>query len=487
MGNNNLKTKVMSGLVWEFSEKTLAQLISIAVSIVLARLLMPEAYGVIALVMAFVTIADTFVRGGFGASLIQKKNADALDFSTIFYFGIFMGIVFYIALFFIAPLIAGFYEKPELTAVIRVVSLGLLVTGFNSVLYSYISKKLLFRKRFFSSLGGTLVSAVVGITMAYMGFGVWALVAQYLTDLFLDTVILFLIVDWRPICKFSFTRFKQLSGFGLKKLASGLIQTGYNELRALVIGKVYTVKDLSYYNNGVKFPKVIINNIGLTIDSVLFPTLSNENDNVGTVKAITKRSVRVSAFIMLPMMVGLVMCAKPLVLVLLTEKWINCVPYLQIACISQAPLPIFSPNIQAVNAMGRSDITLKTEIIKKIFGITVVLLSMNISVMAVALSGILYTLFSIVVDVFPNRKLIRYGYTEQLSDIAVPLIMSVLMGVCIWFVKFLNFSVWLDLIVRIVVGISVYLLLSVLFKSDSLQYILEIIRPRVTRLFKRKS
>lgn len=487
MGKSSLKTKVMSGLVWEFSEKILAQLISTAVSIVLARLLMPDAYGVIALVMAFVTIADTFVRGGFGASLVQKKNADSLDFSTIFYFGLFMGVVFYIILFFIAPVIAGFYRNPELTPVIRVISVGLLIAGFNSVLYSYISKKLLFRKRFFSSLGGTLGSAVVGITMAYMGFGVWALVAQYLIDLFLDTIILFLIVDWRPIWKFSLTRFKQLAGFGLKKLASGLIQTGYNELRALVIGKVYTVTDLSYYNNGVRFPKVIINNIGLTVDSVLFPTLSSENDNIGKVKAMTKRSVRVSAFIMLPMMVGLAMCAKPLVLILLTEKWIWCVPYLQIACISQAPLPIFSPNIQAVNAMGRSDITLKTEIIKKVFGIAVVLLSMRISVMAIALSGVLYTLFSIVIDIFPNRKLIKYGYSEQMSDIAIPLIMSILMGVCVWFVGLLNFSVWLDLIVKVVVGVAVYLLLSVLFKSDSLQYILEIIKPKITTVFKRKA
>ena len=272
-------SKVLTNFIWRFAERSGAQLVTFIVSIVLARLLMPEDYGTIALVTVFTTIMQVFVDSGLGTALIQKKDADDLDFSSVFYFNFVVCIILYSAMFFTASFIAAFYKMPELTPVVRVISLTIVISGVKGVQQSYVSRNMLFKRFFFATLGGTIFSAFLGIAMAYAGFGVWAIVAQQLSNTAIDTLILWITVKWRPKLMFSWKRLKSLLGFGWKMLCSALLETVYNNLRSLLIGKVYSSADLAYYNEGNKFPNLIVTNINTSIDSVLLPAMSKEQDD----------------------------------------------------------------------------------------------------------------------------------------------------------------------------------------------------------------
>ena len=269
---------VLKNFFWRFAERCGAQLVTFVVSIVLARILTPEAYGTIALVTVFTTILQVFVDSGLGTALIQKKNVDNLDFSSVFYFNFIVCLILYAGMFFAAPYIAMFYEDISLTAIIRVLSLTIIISGVKGIQQAYVSCNMLFKRFFFSTLGGTVFSAFLGIGMAYKGYGVWALVAQQLSNTAIDTLILWLTVKWRPQKKFSWIRLKELLAFGWKLLASSLLDTIYNNLRNLTIGKIYSSSDLAYYNQGDKFPKVIITNINTSIDkSIGFFNTLEEN------------------------------------------------------------------------------------------------------------------------------------------------------------------------------------------------------------------
>ena len=314
-----MKSKVFKGLCWKFGERVSAQLITLVVSIVLARILTPHDYGVVAIVMIFIAIANVFVSSGFGNALVQKKNADNLDFSSVFYINIGVGVVLYAVLFLTAPLIASFYGMPVLSPVLRVVGIRLVVASVNTVQQAYVSRHLLFKRFFWSTLFGTLISGVVGIAMAYSGFGVWALVAQYLTNTCTDTVVLWFTVKWRPERRCSWKRAKGLFTYGWKMLVSGLIDTGYRQLRGMIIGKKYTSEDLAFYDRGDKLPSLIITNINASISSVIFPTMSKFQDDRERLKQMTRRAIQISAYILWPFMVGFAVVAEPFVRLVLTE------------------------------------------------------------------------------------------------------------------------------------------------------------------------
>lgn len=476
MIENSIKTKVMSGLIWKFAERISAQLVTFIVSIVLARLLSPAHYGAIAIVNIFIALANVFVVSGFGNSLIQKKDADDTDFSSVFYFSILTSIVVYAILFFVAPIIAGFYSMPILSPVLRVMGLRLIVAGVNSVQHAYVARHMLFKRFFWSTLGGTLVSGVVGIIMAYMGFGIWALAAQYMTNTAVDTIVLWFTVKWRPKLLFSIKRLWRMFSYGWKLLVSALLDTGYNELRSLVIGRMYTPSDLAYYNKGKSFPSLVVTNINSSIQSVLFPAMANSQDKKEQVKAMCRRSIRTSSYIMLPLMAGLALVAEPFVKLLLTEKWLPCVPYLQISCFTFAMMPIHTANLQAINAIGRSDIFLRLEIIKKIMGLTILIIVARYGVIAIALSGIFTTIVSSIINSYPNKKLIGYKYFEQITDLFNGIIPLVVMSIAVVFVRFLNISSLALMSLQIIVGVIVYITISALTKNDSFIYIYEIIK-----------
>lgn len=470
------KNNVLGNFIWRFAERCGAQMVSFVVSIVLARILAPEDYGTIALVTVFTTILQVFVDSGLGTALIQKKDADDLDFSSVFYFNFTVCIVLYGVMFLAAPVIAEFYNDSSLIPIVRVISLTIVISGIKGIQQSYVSRNMLFKRFFFSTLGGTIFSAFLGIGMAYAGFGVWALVAQQLSNTAIDTLILWLTVKWRPKKMFSWQRLKILLSFGWKLLGSALLDTVYNNLRNLIIGKVYSSSDLAFYNQGDKFPKVIVTNINTSIDSVLLPSMSSVQENRERVKAMTRRAIKTGTYIMAPFMMGLSFCATPVVQLVLTDKWLPCVPYLQIFCITYMFWPIHTANLNAINSLGRSDLFLKLEIIKKIVGMILLLTTMRISVMAMAYSLLVSSVTSQIINSWPNRKLLNYGYLEQLRDIIPSILLAVCMGFLVSLLRMFNWNTAVVLLCQIVLGIVIYITGSALLKLESYEYILDMLK-----------
>lgn len=470
------KKIVFKNFIWRFAERCGAQLVTFIVSIVLARILAPEDYGTIALVTVFTTILQVFVDSGLGTALIQKKEADDLDFSSVFFFNFAVCIILYIGMFIAAPFIAEFYNDSSLTSVVRVISLTIVISGVKGIQQAYVSRNMMFKRFFFSTIGGTIFSAVFGIVLAYQGFGVWALVAQQLSNTAIDTLILWLTVKWRPKLMFSWNRLKTLLVFGWKLLVSALLDTCYNNLRNLIIGKMYSSADLAYYNQGDKFPKVIVTNINTSIDSVLLPTMSSAQDDRERVKNMTRRAIKTSTYVMAPLMMGLAFCSVPIVHLVLTDKWLPCVPFLRIFCVTYMFYPIHTANLNAINAMGRSDWFLRLEVIKKIVGMAILLSTMWFGVMAMAYSLLLSSVLSQIINSWPNRKLLGYGYLEQIRDIAPAIILAVIMGICVYFIGYIPLPTIVTLIIQIVAGAIIYIVLSAILKLEEYEYLTGMIK-----------
>lgn len=472
---------VMSNFIWRFAERCGAQIVTFIVSIILARILSPEDYGKIALITVFTSILQVFVDSGLGTALIQKKNADDLDFSSVFYFNFVICIVLYIGMFITAPIISKFYKDYSLIPIIRVISLTLVISGVKGIQQSYVAKNMLFKRFFYATLGGTIFSAFVGIGLAYSGYGVWSIVLQQLSNSAIDTMILWVTVKWRPKKIFSWTRLKTLLSFGWKILVSSLLETGYTNIRSLVIGKIYSSSDLAYYNQGNQFPHVIVTNINTSIDSVLLPTLAKEQDDRIRVKNMTRRAIKVSTFIMAPLMMGLTFCANTIVKLILTEKWIPCVPYLQIFCITYMFYPIHTANLNAIKAMGRSDLFLRLEIAKKIVGIILLLSTMWFGVMAMAYSLLVSTLASMIINSLPNKHLLNYSFKEQIIDILPAVILSVCMGICVSFINLLHIPNTIILLIQVALGFLIYIIGSKILNIDSFEYLLDFIKSFIKK------
>lgn len=478
MGN---RKAVFSNLIWRFMERCGAQLVSVVVSFVLARMLDPAVYGLVAKVTIITSIMLVFVDSGMANSLIQKKDPDDLDFSSVFFFNVAFCLVLYVGLFFAAPLIAGYNGQPELTAIVRVLGLTVVVAGVKNVQQAYVSKTMQFKRFFFATLGGTAVSAAVGIAMAYKGFGVWALVAQQLSNVTINTCVLWLTVGWRPKAMFSLERLRALLGYGWKLLASGLLDTVYNKLREIFIAVFYTDTDLAFYNRGNALPNLIVENINSSIDSVLLPVLSAEQDHAEQVREMTRRAIKVSSYIIMPLMMGLAVCAEPFVRFFLTEKWLPCVPYLRIFCFTYSFYPLHTANLNAIKAMGRSDLFLILEIVKKAVGITALLLTMRLGVYPMALSLLATSVLSQIINAWPNSRLLNYSYLRQLADLLPTILLAAAMGACVYPVPLLGLSDIVTLVIQVPLGVLVYVLGSKLLRIDSFEYLMSIVKKLVRR------
>ncbi|MBQ9102608.1 MAG: lipopolysaccharide biosynthesis protein [Treponema sp.] len=475
------RQKIFSNLIWRFLERTGAQLVAFIVAIVLARILTPEDYGTIALITVFTTILNVFVDSGLGSALVQKKDADNVDFSTVFYTNVIFCIILYAILFFVSPLIADFYKRQELTAVIRVLGITILISGVKNIQQSYVSKTLQFKKFFFATLVGTVIAAIVGVWMAYHGFGVWALVAQQITNLSIDTILLWITVKWYPNFVFSFERLKGLFSFGWKLLVSALIDTTYNNLRQLIIGKKYTSEDLAFYNKGNLFPFAIVSNVDNAINNVLLPVMSQEQDDKAKVKQMTRRAIKTSTYCISPLLMGLAACAPAVVHILLTDKWLPCIPYLRIFCITYMFWPVHTTNLTAISSLGRSDLFLKLEIIKKIMGLTILVSTMWFGVMIMAYSLLLMDVLGQIINSWPNKRLINYSYLEQLKDILPGIGTAVVMGLLVSLINYLSIAEWLKLLIQIPAGILIFISLSKIFKIDSYSYLKTLIAGKIKR------
>ena len=468
--------KILTNFIWRFAERCGSQIVTFVVSVVLARILAPSDYGTITLVTVFTTILQVFVDSGLGTALVQKKDADDLDFSSVFYFNCALCLVLYLGMFAAAPLIAKFYENTELVPIIRVISLTVVVSGLKNVQQAYVSKNMQFKRFFYSSIGGVVFSAVLGIALAKAGCGVWALVAQQLSNVAVNTAILWITVKWRPKKMFSRERLKGLLSFGWKLLVSALLDTGYSTLRNLIIGKVYSTADLAYYDQGDKFPKVIVTNINTSIDSVLLPSMSSEQDDRERVKNMTRRAIKTSTYIMAPLMMGLAFCAEPVVTLVLTEKWLPCVPFLRIFCITYMFWPVHTANLNAIKAMGHSDWFLKLEIIKTAVCIGALLATVNIGVTEIAYGALFTSAASQIINAWPNKKLLGYGYLEQVRDFAPGILLAVAMGVCVYFIGCIPLPTAVTLVIQVVSGAVIYFGASYVLKLEEFKYLLGIVK-----------
>ncbi len=470
------KTHVISSLLWKFLERAGTQGVQFVIQIVLARILCPDDYGILAILMAFIALANVFVQSGFNTSLIQKKDSDETDFSSVFWLSLFVSLLLYIVLFFASPFIARFYKNDILIPILRVLALTLFFGALNSVQSAMVSKTMQFKKFFFSSMGGVVGSGIVGIILACNGFGVWALVAQQLANNLLISVILWTTVKWRPKFVFSIEKVKSLFSFGWKLLCSGLLDTGYRQIYNLVIGRVFTSSDLGIFSRGEQFPQVIATNLDGSIQSVMLPTLSSHNDSAEEVKQITRRSISTSSYVLMPCMLGMAAIAKNLVLVLLTEKWLPCVPFLQLACLAFALYPIHTANLTAINAMGRSDVFLKVEVIKKIIGIAVLVVTVPFGLVAMAAGRVFSGIICTFVNAHPNKKILDYSYIEQWKDILPYVLVAAAMALVVYFVGFIPLQAAPVLFIQIAAGIFFYVLVSKIFRLEAFNYLVQTLR-----------
>lgn len=481
------RRSVIFNLFWRYAEKCGAQIVTVIVSIFLARILEPRAFGVVAIVTVFINLLGVFVDSGLGNALIQKKNSDDLDFSSVFYANIVFCIILYVLLFFTAPYIAVFFENEDLTAMLRVLGITFLISGVRNIQGAYVSKHLLFKRFFFATLGGTIGAAILGVTMAFMGFGAWALIAQSLFNNAVDTIILWITVKWRPKKMFSFKRLKKLFSFGWKLLASSLLDTAYKNLRAVFIGKLYTPEDLAAYNKGGNWPGLVVENLDASINSILLPTMSNIQDDVPALKALTRRAIKTSTYIMAPLLIGLAAVGEPLVRLLLTEKWLISIPFMTIFCITYLFYPIHSANLNAIKALGRSDIFLKLEILKKVVGVIALLVTAPINVMAMGYSLLFTSLASQIINSWPNKKLLNYGYLEQLKDIIPGLLLALAMGCVVFPVKWLGLPDIVTLCIQVPLGAVAYIAGSKIFKLEAFVYLLGMLKSYLNNRKKKKN
>lgn len=479
--SNNLKGKVFSGLIWSFGERIAAQGVSFVLSIILARLVAPSEYGTISMVLVFINIANVFVSTGLGESLIQKKEANDVDFSSMFYVTLVVSWLIYGVLFLFAPLIGKLYNMPQIVLVLRVLSLMIPLSAVTTIQQAYVSRHMMFKKFFYSTLVGTIISGVIGIFMAYCGVGVWALVAQYLINSILNTVVLFFIVPWRPKLLFSVQSAKELFSFGWKLVMANLINSIYNELRSLIIGAKYTSADLAFYNKGNHFPSLAIVNIDAAIGKVVFPAMVKATDTPGRLKQISRRSMKMSAYLVFPIVAGIGVVAEPLIRLLLTDKWLDSVSYLQWGCLFYACQPVQTTNWQIIKARGRSDLCFKLEVVKKIIGVTMIIFSMNFGVKAIAISSALFGVLSMIINIIPNKKLIDYSMREQINDLWPSIWMTALMVSVIVLLNQLQLEDVIQLALDIIVGVIIYVGLSILTKNGSFTYLLDTLKTLFTK------
>lgn len=480
------RNKVLGGMAWKFGERISSQAVSFILSIILARLLTPSEYGVVAMMNVFIVIANVFVVGGFNTSLIQKKDADKLDFSTVYYCTLTMSFLMYSIIFIAAPFIAEYYQMPEMTILTRVFALSLIIQSYQTVQQAYVSRHMMFHMNFYATLSGTLFSGIIGVIMAYNGFGVWALVVQHLSSIIINTLVLRFFVPWRPELIFSMNRAKSLMSYGSKILGSTLINTVYKEIRQLLIGLYYTPADLALYNRGAHLPNLVTTNLDNSLRSVLFPAMANHNDELPRVKQMLKRAIKNSAYVTYFCLTLMAVASEPLVRILLTEKWIECVPYMQILCVSFMIQTVSVSNIQALKAIGKSGEVLKLEILKKPMFLLVIFAALPFGVKAIACTAPINAIYALWTNIGPTKKHLNYGCLEQLRDLIPGFLLAGALALATWPLTLLNCNDFIIIFLQVVLAFIVYVFLSIIFKIDAYYYCKSIISDLINKKNKRK-
>lgn len=478
----SLKERVISGTFWNFFQKLSAQLINLVISIVLARLLTPEDYGVVAMITVFTNIAMVFVSTGFSSAVIQKKELSDADINTMFYSGFGLSLVLYGIMFLAAPYIAGIYHEPSLTNMIRVESVIIVLGGSYSVQQALISRELQYKKNFLIGVIGVIAQGGFGIAFALSGFGPWALVFSTIIYHTVTSVLMWYVVGWKPKLIFSGQSFKAMFGFSTKMLAGGLLNTVFNNIRSLIIGIRYSSADLAYYNKGYQYPTLVMGQVDGTINAVLFASLAKYQSDWKSGLMVLRRAMKTSLYVCAPLMAGLCAVADPMIRILLTDKWEGSIVYVRLVSIICIFWPL-SAQRNALNARGKSGIALIMNIIGKVITIVCLLATFRHSVQLMISSSIFASSICLVINACFYRKHLDYRFRDQVTDILPPLLLSAAMGLVTYTVMFLNLSSVLTLMIQIPLGILIYVAGSILFRFDSFFYILSFIKG----FFKKKA
>lgn len=479
---NNL----FSGMVWKFVERIAAQLVSFLVSVILARILMPEQYGIIAKVTVFIAIADVFVSVGLGSALVQKKDSDDLDFSSIFCLDMVMSIILYGILFAMSPYISYFFNDPDLTNVLRVLGIKLLFSAYMSIQQAYISRHMIFRASAIVTFIATVCSAVVGIIMAHSGKGVWALVSQQLTMSVSQVLLLTLILKWRPRIQFSWKRSKEMLTYGNLILLAGILDTISSQFRTLIVGKFYTDEELAYYNRGDLYPQTLIGSISGTMHTVLFAAYSKEQKNLTVIKAMVRKGIQRGSFLVFTMLTGLAMVAEPFVRLMLTEKWMPCVPFLQIGCIGYATWVIQIVEQEAIQGLGYAKDYLLITMVRVMFNLIAVFILARYGVMAIAMGAVATSFLSSFLVCRWTYKHLHYNIKEQIQDLSPAIFVSICIAVAVSIVSRIPLPDLTLLILEIFAGIGVCIVMCVLTKNEAFYWIIYKIKDTLKNLISRK-
>jgi O-antigen/teichoic acid export membrane protein len=475
----SLKNKTVKGVIWSSIERFSVQSITFFVLIFMARLLNPSDYGLVGMLSVFISVSQAIIDSGFSEALIRKQNRTEVDCSTVFYFNIVISGALYALLCLCAPLIADFYNEPQLTILMRVIGLNLILNSFCLVQRALLTTHLNFKLLAKVSLSAAIISGIVGIAMAYYGLGVWAIVGQQLSSVMVNTVLLWLFSKWSPKLIYSWKSFREMFSFGSKLLASGLLDSLYNNMYSLVIGKVFSASDLGYYSRAKQFAAFPSSNLTGIMQRVTYPVLCTITDDDERLGVIYRRFLRVSAFIVFPLMMILAAVAEPLILTLIKEKWLFAATLLQIICFSMMWYPIHAINLNLLKVKGRSDLFLRLEIIKKILGVTILCIAIPMGLIALCISAFFSSMIGLFINTYYTGKLINVGYVRQMRDLMPTFFLSVASGGIVYFtINTVDLAPLLQLILGGIEGVIVYILGAMLFRFSEFKELINIINVK---------
>lgn len=471
--DDSLKTKTISGLLWQFLQKILSQLFSFIVTVILARLLSPNDYGVVALACMFNVLVGIFVSGSMDAALIQKKEVDELDYNTIFYSSLFMSLIIYAVVYLGSPYFADMYHNPQICPVMRVLALTMPIGALTMVQSAIVSRRMDFEKFFWTSIIGQILSAIIGIYMAYSGYGPWALVAQMMLGIITNAIVMTCMVKWYPKPMFSFQRFKILFDFAWKKTMASFIGTFCEQLKGYLIGFRYSTSDLAFFNRGEGLPQMFNTNISGTINAVLFPALSKLQGDQRAVKNGMRRAMMTSSYILTPIFLGLAAISDKIVPVLYSDKWTPAIPFMQIACLTSCIIVLNSANLQSIFAIGKSGEVLKLEFYKKPVMIGLLFVGIYFGPIGISASMLVYSFYVLYMNTKPNNKYLGYTLLEQVNDVKIGGVLSLVMAFMVFGIGLVISNNILSLCIQIPFGIIFYISLSEYFKPEAYCFVRE--------------
>lgn len=484
-----LKNKTVTGIMWSFIDLMANQGIQFIIMIILARLLAPENFGLLGMVIIFISLSQTLIDSGFSQALIREKNVKRIDYSTVFIFNMLFSIIIFILIYCLAPFVSDFYNEPKLTSILRVISLIVFFQALSIIPRTILTKQMDFKSQTKVSLVSSITSGLLAIILAATGFGIWALVIRIVSQKILETIMLIYINKWRPVFEFSRKSFTKYFGFGWKLLLSSLIDTTYNNIYYVIIGRIYTTRELGFYTNARQIRDAVNQGITKSIQRVTYPVMSSIRTEEERLKYGFKKIIKVTAFLFFPIMLGLAAISEQLLVMLMGEKWLPAVEYFQLLCIAAILFPMHAINLNILKVKGRSDLFLKLEVIKKVMTTIALIITiiLDLGVSSFIVTAIITSHLGLFINTYYSGKLINYGSIEQVKDLLPAYILSFFMGILVFFIGLKIDSYFIVIIiVQVIVGMIIYGGLSKLFRIKELEEILNLLKPLIADVKKRR-